>query len=280
MGDALDFLFGGEQELAGITLGGGALPGKKDEVDYGFEGIVDLMGDGGGHASGSGNFFGLDEEALHALAVRDVAGDLGGSDDATGLVFYGGDGGGDFDFFPGFGDAGGFIMLEALAGAEFGEDLVLLVLKVCGDEAENGLADDFFGGVAEHALRAVVPGADDAVEVLADDGVVGGIDDGGEAEADFVDTFAFGDVVGDLGGSDDAALVVLDGGDGDRDGEFFAVLAEAHGLEVLDALAGAKLAQEILFLVMQLGRDDDEDRLAQHLLSLIAEDAGGGFVPT
>jgi hypothetical protein len=42
------------------------------------------------------------------------------------------------------------------------------------------LADRLRGAVAEDALGAEVPGADDAVERLADDRVVGGGDDGGE----------------------------------------------------------------------------------------------------
>ena len=42
------------------------------------------------------------------------------------------------------------------------------------------LPDRLRGGVAEHPLRRPVPGRDDAVQILADDGVVGRFNDPGE----------------------------------------------------------------------------------------------------
>ena len=39
-------------------------------------------------------------------------------------------------------------------------------------------ADDLLGGVAVEPLRTLVPTDDDAVEVLADDGIVGRLHDG------------------------------------------------------------------------------------------------------
>jgi hypothetical protein len=64
----------------------------------------------------------------------------------------------------------------------------LLVLAVGGDdEVENRPTDRLVRGIAEDALRAAVPGEDDAVERFADDGVVGRFDDGRELRADLVD---------------------------------------------------------------------------------------------
>ena len=42
----------------------------------------------------------------------------------------------------------------------------------------DGLADDLGGGVAQDPLGGLIPARDDPVERLADDGVVGGFDDG------------------------------------------------------------------------------------------------------
>ena len=46
------------------------------------------------------------------------------------------------------------------------------------DEDRQWFADDLLGGVAVKPLRTFVPADDDAVEGLADDGVVGGLHDG------------------------------------------------------------------------------------------------------
>ncbi len=61
LGDAGEFGVGGfEQELDGRRyVGVGA--GEIDEVGDGFEGVVDLVGDGGGEAAGGGELFALAE---------------------------------------------------------------------------------------------------------------------------------------------------------------------------------------------------------------------------
>jgi len=55
-----------------------------------------------------------------------------------------------------------------------------------GSRINDRLADDFVGGVAEGALRGRVPTEDDAVEIFADDGVVGSSNDGGQPRLQFV----------------------------------------------------------------------------------------------
>ena len=52
-----------------------------------------------------------------------------------------------------------------------------------------------------------------------------------------------------------------------------------HGVEMLDPLAAAELGQDLVLLVLQLGRDDLRDRLADHLVGLVAEDPLGAGVP-
>jgi len=51
-------------------------------------------------------------------------------------------------------------------------------LPVLRDDHRDGLADRFFGSIAEDALRTPIPTRDYAVEVLAYDCVVAGLDDG------------------------------------------------------------------------------------------------------
>jgi hypothetical protein len=51
---------------------------------------------------------------------------------------------------------------------------------VGGYQLQNRLADDFMCRVAEDALGPHIPRRDDAVEVFADDGVVGRFNDRGE----------------------------------------------------------------------------------------------------
>ena len=45
------------------------------------------------------------------------------------------------------------------------------------------LSDDFISLVTEHTLRTGIPGRDNAIERLSDDGVVRGFDDRSQAEA-------------------------------------------------------------------------------------------------
>ena len=91
VGDAAEFVFsGGEVGQAFGICDGGAQ--EVEEIDDRFEGVVDLMSDGCGHAACGGNFFCLQQGLLDAAAVGDVAEDLGGADDLAVTIFDGRDG--------------------------------------------------------------------------------------------------------------------------------------------------------------------------------------------
>ena len=79
-------------------------------------------------------------------------------------------------------------------------------------------------------------------------------------------------VAGDLGRAHDAAVAGPDGRDRQRDRDQVAVLGPALGLEVLDCLAAPEPADDLVFLEQALGRDDDGDRLADHLGLCVAEE--------
>ena len=85
------------------------------------------------------------------------------------------------------------------------------------------------------------------------------------------DALLFGDVARDFRHADDAARGVEDRRDGERNVDQPAVLAAAHGFEVIDALAAADAGEDVVFLGLTIGRDQDADRLADQLRGGVAE---------
>src|SRR5579862_5169858 len=88
-----------------------------------------------------------------------------------------------------------------------------------------------------------------------------------------------GDVARDLRSADDAAGIVDDRRHSQRNCDHAAVLAPAYSLEVLDALAAADTAQDARLFVEQVLRNEDRDRLADHLLLKVAEQPLRALVP-
>src|SRR6266446_4697647 len=70
-------------------------------------------------------------------------------------------------------------MAEALTPPDAVENCRFLVVAFRRDENRDRFADHLFGRVAEEPLCSPVPSGDDAVEVLAYDGIIRGLDDGG-----------------------------------------------------------------------------------------------------
>ena len=125
-------------------------------------------------------------QQLHALELdapqqRDVAGDLRGADDPPVDVADRRHGQRDRHQRSVLAAADGLEVVEAIAAANAGQRLVFLGLAILRDQPADRRTDHLGGTVAEHPLRRLVPRLDDAVEILADDRVVGGLDDGGEA---------------------------------------------------------------------------------------------------
>jgi hypothetical protein len=73
-----------------------------------------------------------------------------------------------------------FKVFNALAAPNAIEDPGLFRAQVREYDHGDRFADRFLFGVAERALGARIPALHDAVEVLADDRIVGGFDDAGE----------------------------------------------------------------------------------------------------
>ena len=109
---------------------------------------------------------------LAAFLIGDIARDLRGPDNLAGAVEDGRDGQGDIDHLAVLALAHGFEMVGALAAADALKDTRLLVMSVGGNDGRDRLADDLFREVPEQPFRALVPGGDHTIEVLADDRVV------------------------------------------------------------------------------------------------------------
>jgi hypothetical protein len=73
------------------------------------------------------------------------------------------------------------MVLKALSALDARKNARLFVLPLRWNKKANRFADDLFGLLTIKFLRPLVPGCDDAVQVLADDGVVRKLDHGGEA---------------------------------------------------------------------------------------------------
>ena len=67
----------------------------------------------------------------------------------------------------------------------------------------------------------------------------------------------------DLGGADDPAGAIPDGGDGQRDIDPGAILAHALGLIMLDALPTHEPLKQVGERIGHVGRDQERERLPQ-----------------
>src|SRR5215470_14383986 len=112
--------------------------------------------------------------------LADVPGDRGRPDDSTLGVLDRRDGERDVDALPAFGQADRLESLDDLAGAKPLEDLRFLAPAFIWNDARDGSADHLSRGVAEDSLGGPVPGRHDPIQGLPDDGIVGGLHDGGQ----------------------------------------------------------------------------------------------------
>ena len=64
-------------------------------------------------------------------------------------------------------------MIHAFASADFIENVFFLVLAVRWDDPRDGRPQHLARGIPENLFSTFIPARDDAVQVLADDGVVG-----------------------------------------------------------------------------------------------------------
>ncbi len=111
-------------------------------------------------------------QVLGALALRDVASDLRYADDVSHPVAHGRDCERDVDAPAVLGQTHGFVVVDAFAAPDLGENLRLLAQQLVRDDLDDRLADHFFSCITEDAHRACIPRGDLALERLADDRVI------------------------------------------------------------------------------------------------------------
>src|SRR4051812_1897529 len=220
-GLADDFLPRVTEDLGGFGI----------ELDDAAIGIGDEYGVVSRLDDGAELFLAVAEGFGSADLIGDVAGDFGCADNVSGKISHRGDGERDIDEGTVFALTDGMEVVDALAAAEALDDAGFFVPALTRDDEGDVLADRLIGAVSEHVFRTLIPTADDAVEGLADDGVVGGIDDRGEQGGIAFGTFALGDLAGDFGCADNATGRISHRRDGERNVEDAAVLTLTDGIE-------------------------------------------------
>src|SRR5581483_8774182 len=216
---------------------------------------------------------------LDAATVRDVAGDLRRADDPAAGVLDGRHGDGDVYQAAVLGLPHRVEVIHPLPAPDARQHLVLLRVPVDRHDQRDVPADCLGGRPAKQTLGGAVPRRDDSAERLADDDVIRGIDDGGEPRQRELVPASVTDVAGDLRGADDAAGGVPDRGHGDGDVYEPAVLGDAHGLEVIHALAAPELREHLVLFGVPLGGNDERDVTADRFCRRPSEQTLGGPVP-
>ena len=131
------------------------------------------------------------------LAFRNIAGNLRCADNNAVTVLHRRNRQGNIDASPVFAYARRVEMFDALAAADAGENLGLLLRSIWRYERQDRLADHLRCRVAEQLLGAVIPGGDDAIESFADNGIVGGFNHRREPAPQFFGSLALGDIGAD-----------------------------------------------------------------------------------
>src|SRR5690606_3081817 len=113
---------------------------------------------------------------LRRLPIADVAGDLRGAHDPAIPTDYRRDAERDVELAPVFLLAHGLVMIDPLATPDTLKDLRLLIPPVRWNQERHRFPDSLLLGIAKQALRPGIPACDDPVQILGNDGFVGGFD--------------------------------------------------------------------------------------------------------
>ena len=153
-GDAAQFDVRGVEVSADI-VGRIAGAGEVEEVGDGLEGIVDLVGDGGGEAADGGEFFVLDEGLFGLFLMGDFERGGGDAEDGAVRTVYGIVADGPVAIVVG---VGGECAFEGVVDDGFAAGNLVEELAEAGDGGHlgDGLADDLGGCEAEEGGLAFV----------------------------------------------------------------------------------------------------------------------------
>ena len=123
---------------------------------------------------------------VRAFARREVSCDGRRADDGSGRIPNRRHGQRYVDEVPVFRLSNRLVMLDMLAGFDALENGRELILAVMWEDQRHRASRDLLGRVAIEALGCAIPRTDHAIEIFADDGVVGCVDDRGQDAAGFV----------------------------------------------------------------------------------------------
>src|SRR5258706_275678 len=129
---------------------------------------------------------------LAPLVLGNVTDNLRGADDLSLRIFDRRDGQRDVYQTPVLTLADGFVMFDALAPSKALDDRFLFFLLFWRDQNPDVFPDNLFGLVSKESLGCSVPAGDSAVEVLADNCVVGRLNDGCKALQQYMAIFLRG----------------------------------------------------------------------------------------
>src|SRR5579883_3571280 len=136
-------------------------------------------------------------------------------------------------------------MVDALPASDPRKNFGLFVEPIGRNDERDRFAYRLLGTVSEEALGAVVPSLDDAVEILADDGIVRGFDDRGEVLSGAFRAARLG-YVAQISGDDHRAVFEARGGDGNLGFEFTAVGAQDRHFYPVPRIRGLSRCKEFL----------------------------------
>ena len=134
------------------------------------------------------------QDELGVLARGDVARNFRRPDNLAVLIPYWRHGERYVDEATVLAAADGFKMIDALAAPDASENDWLLVLQILRDDDGDRFADDLLRRITEQPSGAGIPADDDAIEVFADDRIVGQFDDARELPARLFTLPLLGDV--------------------------------------------------------------------------------------
>src|SRR5205807_9856760 len=155
-----------------------------------------------------------------------------------------------------------FEVVDLLTATKPSEHVLLFGAKVVWNDQKDMLADSLSLRVPEQLFRASIPRGNDAIQRLADNGIVRRVHNGRQPRTERVDPLSLADVARNLRCADDRAVGVFDWRYGQRYGDAATMLRLPHRLEMIDFLTAAKPGEHVLLFGATICRNDQENVLA------------------
>src|SRR5262249_7974216 len=93
----------------------------------------------------------------------------------------------------------GLEIFDRFTSPDLRQNSCFLVVQLRGNDEQDGATYDFLSPVAENVFGSPVPTGHDAIEIFADNAILGGLDDGCQWQRRFLGPLSLGDVHVDAG---------------------------------------------------------------------------------